>query len=286
MSKIVVVGSKGFIGRSIFDYLKTENFEVQGFSRAEIDLEIENSVNNLADIINDGDVVVFAAAKAPVKSVTGFKQNLTILENFMNAIKNKHISYLLNISSDAVYPDIKDLISEELLPSPLGLHGAMHMTRELALNSSGLPVGHIRPTLVYGPGDPHNGYGPNRFVRQALKLGRITLIGKGEEVRDHIHISDVTSLAISMVKSRILGIVNAVTGTGLSFYEIASTVASQIPEVEIEFERRIGSMPHNGRRLFATQNINELLPTFNPIPFPVGIKEMIDFERKMLNARN
>jgi hypothetical protein len=45
-------------------------------------------------------------------------------------------------------------------------------------------------------------------------------------------------------------------------------------------------MPHNGRRLFATQNIKELLPTFNPLPFPVGIKEMIDFERKMLNARN
>ena len=27
----------------------------------------------------------------------------------------------------------------------------------------------LRPTLIYGSKDPHNGYGPNRFMRQAKK---------------------------------------------------------------------------------------------------------------------
>ena len=25
----------------------------------------------------------------------------------------------------------------------------------------------VRPTLVYGANDPHNGYGPNKFIRLA-----------------------------------------------------------------------------------------------------------------------
>ena len=28
-------------------------------------------------------------------------------------------------------------------------------------------IGHLRPTLVYGENDPHNGYGPNMFLRLA-----------------------------------------------------------------------------------------------------------------------
>ena len=49
----------------------------------------------------------------------------------------------------------------------------------------------VRPTLVYGPNDPHNGYGPNQFIRLAQSNKNITLFGKGEERRDHIHIKDV-----------------------------------------------------------------------------------------------
>ena len=37
----------------------------------------------------------------------------------------------------------------------------------------------IRPTLVYGPGDTHKGYGPNKFINLALKK-RISLFGNGE----------------------------------------------------------------------------------------------------------
>ena len=43
-------------------------------------------------------------------------------------------------------------------------------------------------TLVYGFLDPHNGYGPNLFVRKSKFENQIKLFGNGEELRDHIDI--------------------------------------------------------------------------------------------------
>ena len=41
----------------------------------------------------------------------------------------------------------------------------------------------MRSTLIYGEGDPHNGYGPNRFHRLAAAGQEIVLFG---EVPEHI----------------------------------------------------------------------------------------------------
>jgi len=46
-----------------------------------------------------------------------------------------------------------------------------------------IPLAILRPTLVYGAGDPHNGYGPNRFRRLASANQPIVLFGEGEERR-------------------------------------------------------------------------------------------------------
>jgi nucleoside-diphosphate-sugar epimerase len=40
-------------------------------------------------------------------------------------------------------------------------------------------------------GDPHNGYGPNRFRRLAAAGQEIVLFGGGEERRDHVLVDDV-----------------------------------------------------------------------------------------------
>jgi nucleoside-diphosphate-sugar epimerase len=37
-------------------------------------------------------------------------------------------------------------------------------------------------------GDPHNGYGPNRFRRLAAGGEEIVLFGEGEERRDHVQV--------------------------------------------------------------------------------------------------
>ena len=109
----------------------------------------------------------------------------------------------------------------------------------------------LRPTLIYGAADPHNGYRPNRFSRLARSREPIRLFGKGEERRDHVSIDGVAELTTRVIYRRSVGVLNIATGTVTSFREIAEMVLriSNWP-VPIEEVPRTGPMPHNGYRAF------------------------------------
>ena len=49
------------------------------------------------------------------------------------------------------------------------------------MKSNNLNFTILRPTLVYGPGDTHNGYESNMFLRAVNSGENIDLFGKGEE---------------------------------------------------------------------------------------------------------
>ncbi len=70
----------------------------------------------------------------------------------------------------------------------------------------------LRPTLIYGAADPHNGYGPNRFCRLAAAGEEIVLFGEGEERRDHVAVEDVAEIAFRVLMRRSRGVLNLATG--------------------------------------------------------------------------
>ena len=77
----------------------------------------------------------------------------------------------------------------------------MHLIRENVLkNYFNEKLCILRPTLIYGKKDPHNGYGPNKFLRKISSNQNIDLFGKGEERRDHVYIDDVTGVILLCLK--------------------------------------------------------------------------------------
>src|SRR5262249_61502924 len=68
---------------------------------------------------------------------------------------------------------------------------------------------------------------PNRFVRQALKDGRIALFGNGEETRDHLYVDDAVDLILKTALRGSAGVLNLVTGKSESFRAVADLVAAQ-----------------------------------------------------------
>ena len=118
-------------------------------------------------------------------------KNLDICKNVFEVLKKKKIDYLLYVSSDAVYSDSNKQLTEKSETNPDNLHGFMHLMRESILKLLNVKLCIVRPTLVYGLSDTHNGYGPNQFIRLAQSNKDISLFGKGEEKRDHIHVNDV-----------------------------------------------------------------------------------------------
>ena len=89
------------------------------------------------------------------------------------------------------------------------------------------PLAVLRLTAIYGAGDTHNSYGPNRFLRQALSEGRIALFGDGEENRDHLYVADAVALILAVVARGSTGLLNLATGKSSTFRTVADIIAAQ-----------------------------------------------------------
>lgn len=212
-----------------------------------------------------GDVLVFVAAKAPVKTPDMLVENLQMAKTVLKACQKTAPGQLVYVSSDAVYADGPCPLSENSPAAPTSLHGVMHLAREKILESlPSVRLAVVRPTLIFGEKDPHNGYGPNQFLRLA-KLGKpIRIFGKGEELRDHIYVGDVAEMIAQTVIQGLTGVINAATGKTVSFLEIAEKIRKRHP-TRIEFVDRVGPPPHNGYRSFAVEKARAHFPGLNPM---------------------
>ena len=250
--RVVILGSSGIISINLQEEMKKRSVNTLTIGRSTINLKSHNASKLLTRKIKNGDTIVFIAAEAPVKNFKMLINNLKICNNVCNSLQNKKIFHLVYISSDAVYADIKEKITENSKTLPLSLHGLMHLTRESILRSKFNKILCIlRPTLIYGPGDSHNGYGPNRFLNFALRNKSISIFGNGEEKRDHIFIQDLIKIIVKCIEMKGLGNINLVSGKIYSFRYLAKLVInlakSKSKLVKI---KRAGPMPHNGYRPF------------------------------------
>ena len=229
----------------------------------------------LASLLEPGDAVVAAAANAPCKDVAMMVDNMIMVKAMVNALRAIEISHLVNISSDAVYADEPLPLSEKSPTAPTSMHGAMHLAREIAFASEvKAPIAQLRPTLIYGSGDPHNGYGPNRFRRLASANHDIVLFGEGEERRDHVLVDDVAELAVRVLAHRSQGVLNAATGTVHSFRSVAEQVVAISPNrVSISGSPRQGPMPHNGFRSFDPASALSAFPDFVFTTLEAGLEK-------------
>ena len=130
-------------------------------------------------------------------------ENMIIAKVILDALSAVGVAHVVNISSDAVYADGPLPLTETSPAAPTSIHGAMHLAREIAFTSTlKSPLATLRPTLVYGAGDPHNGYGPNKFRRQANRGEAIVLFGEGEERRDHVDVGDIAEIVLLVLDHR------------------------------------------------------------------------------------
>jgi len=264
-TRVVIMGAGGFVGGAIRRRLERRGVETLPLSRSRVDLLRPDGGATLAAELRSDDALVAVSAIAPVRTPTMLRDNIIMIEAMAEALSKSPVSHVLNIGSDAIYHDSPDPLSESSCRAPGSLHGVMHLIREIMLADAAgqTPFASLRPTLIYGADDPHDGYGPNRFRRLAEKGEAITLFGDGEERRDHVWVEDVAELAVRMLLHRSSGALNAATGTVISFREVAeATVAEIDPHVEIKPTSRTGPMPHNGYRPFDPAATRAAFPDF------------------------
>lgn len=279
--RVVIMGANGFVGAALKRKLQAENIEYLALTRKEVDLLEVDAAKKLTNYLQPGDSFVAVSAIAPVKDSQMLKENITMIDNLAAAISNVKLEHVVNVGSDAIYADSASPLSEDSCASPNSLHGLMHLARDVMIRDAAgdIPYATLRPTLIYGNDDPHNGYGPNRFRRLAVAGEEIKLFGNGEERRDHVWIDDVAELLKRMLFSKSAGVLNAATGQVMSFKDIAeATVKNSKKDSPIVSTPRVGEMPHNGYRPFDPKATHYAFPDFTYTSIDEGIIKVMNVE--------
>jgi len=271
--RVVIIGAGGFVGKAVVSRLVARGVQVASVARQDVDLLDREAATQLAALLRTGDPIVMISAQAPVKNNTMLIDNLRMMEAVCAAIGTVSIEQAIYVSSDAVYADSDSALSETSCAQPASLHGVMHLAREVMLSQAcKAPLCILRPTLIYGASDPHNGYGPNRFRRLAQGGEEIVLFGAGEERRDHVYINDVAEIVARCVVHKSEGVLNVATGVVTSFRQIAERAAAIAPSApEIRNTPRSGPMPHGGYRAFDPSSTKRAFPDFQYTPLDVGM---------------
>ena len=245
MKRCFVLGGGGFIGTRLINALKIRAFDFLAPRSHELDLTSFKSIEILQDLYQEGDHLIILASLNPYRGndIGIFCKNLKIADNIMRSINNKihHITY---VSSDSVYSQFDRLVSDATPPSPSTLYGAMHISRELMFNEFSAKLAIVRPTMVVGPDDPHNAYGPNRFLKSSAENDEIVLFGRGEELRDYIEVNELANHLVDISVSCRTSAFNLVSGKSFNFYQIAQQIISYRPSTRIIFKPRVSEILH------------------------------------------
>jgi nucleoside-diphosphate-sugar epimerase len=111
---------------------------------------------------------------------------------------------------------------------PDQLYGWTKLTGELlagAARGAGVPVSVVRPFSVYGPG-VREGFAVHGFAEQVCRQADPVVVwGDENQVRDYIHVSDVTRAVLAMIRDGIDGPANLGTGRATSLHDLAVMMA-------------------------------------------------------------
>jgi len=252
MSKILVTGSEGFIGRELISQLKEEGHETTGFDMV--------GAGNQRSILSQYDLdqefsrfrpeVVYhlAAIVGPLKVIKNIAATIIV-----NVMGTQHVAYacskyevgkLIFTSTSEVYGALlqggwsSDAIREEgptMIQSPTNprtCYAISKLTAEsLVLNAGGI-VARIFNTT--GPGQSTEYVLPN-MVNRALGGEPIQINGDGLQTRCFCHVQDTARALRLLGEFGYSGIWNVGSEKEITIIELAEKVREQIQAVPIEF---------------------------------------------------
>ena len=205
-------------------------------------------------------------------------ENACIAAHVVRALSSIERSHVVYLSSDAVYPDLPSgpgaSLSERSCAAPTSAYGVSHRVRESILRESlGDRLAILRSTMIYGAGDRHDAYGPNRMARSALSERVIRLFGQGEDVRDYVACDDLVAWIVAALERRSVGVLNAASGESTSALELAECLRTLLG-ADVRIERQARTQPPSAR-CFDVAERRAAFPELEARPLRRGLAELL-----------
>lgn len=277
--KIVILGHSGFLGQCLYEnFSKNEDYDVCGFSSAQIDLSSSEGCLKLLNVLSGNTVIIMTATTlVKNKDFDAFCKDIAILLNIAGILLKTKIRHLVYISSIAVFGRYSNApINEDSQFNPDDFYSLAKVLGESVIShvckNHGIALTILRPGIFYGRGDTRS---PIFRFLNALVFGRnIEIYGDGSSKIFWIHKTDLFQVVKSAVDNLRLGAYNVVAdGRGISLIALADLI-SQIcgRKKVIEFQPN-SKIPIDLN--FDTSKFRNDFPAVKFVKFEDGIKEYL-----------
>jgi nucleoside-diphosphate-sugar epimerase len=279
LGQVVVLGATGFLGQAIVARLAGEGADVHGFSSATLDLTNPSAFSVLDGVAGPETTLIFASAVTPDKgrTIDALNANLQMAMNVGRYLEGHPFGKVVYVSSDAVYPMSDEAVTETSPVEPADFYALAKYAGERVLanvcGAGKIPLLIVRPTGVYGAGDTHNSYGPNRFISQIHNERKVSLFGEGDDIRDHVYVDDAAAAIVELAATDATGVFNIASGESRTFGSVVEQLRALSP---VEFEVvSLPKAPGTSRRDFDVSGLRAALPGLAFTPFEEGLRRTV-----------
>ncbi len=206
MDKATVFGGSGFLGSHVADELTARGFEVKIFDivnspylQSDKQEMIVGDLLSYDDVLNatKGSKYVFHFAgqadigRSKEKPLDTIQQNILGTTNVLEACRATKVSHFFFASSIYVYSEFGSIYKSSKQACEILIES---YEEEYGLKSSILRYGSLYGKRANGFNFIH------QAIKSALEFGVIERIGKGDEVREYIHVVDAAKITVDLIE--------------------------------------------------------------------------------------
>ena len=294
MSRVLVTGATGFIGRHILERLQGAGYdEIHAACRRPpagepgavrwhaADLRDSATATSLITEVRPSHLLHAAWIATPgaylqaAENLDWLAAGLALARAFGEAGGERFVG----VGSSAEYAPGETPCREDETPiRPASLYGqckaACWLAIEAAARHHGFTAAWGRVFLPYGPGDPPQRLIPS--VLAALRRGEAIETSHGRQIRDFVFAPDVAALLVGLLGCSEPGAFNIGSGQGIAVRAVIEALADLFEAREL---LRFGARPlATGEPMLLTADMTKIRRAVSggePLSFPVGLARII-----------
>lgn len=301
-SEVLVTGATGFVGSHLCATLLQSGAKVVRVVRRAppgvdrdthpLDLTDRAATERLIDARRPKFVVHLAAQKSRAHRLEAFHESFQVnalgtLNLAEACCKAGSVVRFVHLGTCEEYGDSPAPFDESAREQPVTAYGAAKLAATQLLQAlatgQGLAVTILRPTLVYGPGQPNDMFLP--ALAAALLSGREFPMTAGEQTRDYLYVADLCSAIVKAMLTDVTAgtIINVGSGVSTALKDVANLVAREVGPDAARL-LRAGALEYRPREAFdyraRLERSQQLLSWRAEVQLPAGIASTVAYARE------